>query len=88
MLAMLLTLSQSRPCTEPQHVLLHGTQPLPQYVPHPHGAAMSGIMGAHRPKEPGHQTVWGQIMLLLLYQDIARLCSALLAPLGLRKQQS
>lgn len=88
MLATLLMLSQSRPCTEPQHVLLHGTQPLPQYVPHPHGAAMSGIMGAHHPKDPGHQTVWGQIMLLLLYQDFAQPCSALLAPLGPRKQQS
>lgn len=91
-LAALLTLSQSCPCpracTEPQHVLPRGTQPLPQHVPHPRGTATSDIMGVHHPREPGHQTVWGQVMSLLLYQDIAWLCSASLAPLGLGKQQS
>lgn len=91
-LAVLIVPSQSCPCpcacTEPQHVLPNGTQPLPQHVPHPHGAAMSGIMGAHHPRESERQTVWGQVMLLLLSQDIAWLCSASLAPPGLGKQQS
>lgn len=74
-------------CTEPQHVLPHGAQPLPQHVPHSLGAATSDIVGAHHPREPGHQTVWGQVVLLLLYQDVAWLCHASLAPPGLGKQQ-